>query len=456
MAQNGSTAEDPRRRRRRLVAGVVATALIAQANSAWAQPASPPETPEQSGQAGEEPSTDDASVRDDAPSAADEEGQARSIDRGAVREERERRRQQAARDWALVYEAARQMLVRGEYEKAERTFRALKQRAPTEAQRILAAEMERVADDANVRRTALPPPKAYPPPPDGEDKRTTDEITLLYATSFVYGVGTGAWFLLQTRPDSALTATIPFAAFSAAPVIALATVDGNWRLPRGLPHGIAAGLYVGLGEAAWAVGYQHAVARRLDPDRTTGLRWGPAESSSVLWIGSTMGGLVGGALATAVPVTPGRISYTASTSIWAGLLTGFTIGAVLPDNDQRAEHAYFAGGLGYNVGMLGGLMSAGSVSPSVSRVRLIDLSGVAGGLVVGGAYAALARGEGDRRTGLGLTAIGVASGLAAGWVLTSGMARDYPTGRGADPHTAFRPSISPVQGGAVVGVGGAF
>ena len=113
--------------------------------------------------------------------------------------------------------------------------------------------------------------------------RSTDELTLLYTSAFIYGVGTGSWFLLQTKPDSALTATIPFAGFTAAPVIAIATIDGYKKLPRGLPHAISAGLYLGLGEGIWLVGFQHGRSSRIEehyPDADSHVRWAPESTAT--------------------------------------------------------------------------------------------------------------------------------------------------------------------------------
>ena len=37
--------------------------------------------------------------------------------------------------------------------------------------------------------------------------------------------------------------------------IRLRKIDGYKKLPRGLPHAISAGLYLGLGEGIWLVGF---------------------------------------------------------------------------------------------------------------------------------------------------------------------------------------------------------
>ena len=352
--------------------------------------------------------------------------------------------------WNASYEAARKHFDNKEYATAADEFRALAASAVSDGDRRLAQEMERVS-------LSLIPPKE-PKPPDepvflGPKQRTRDEITLLYTSAFVYGAGTGAWFLLQTQPDTALTATLPFIGITATPVIALALIDGNHPLPHGMPHSITAGMYLGLGESIWATGYQHSRA-----DRTGARRWSADNVSTVLWGGATLGGITGGVVAAGLPTTPGRVSFAASATIWSGLLTAMTFGAALPDNAYRSEHALLAGGIAYNTGLLAGMTSAAYVSPTVTRVRLVDLSGVAGGFAAGGLYLALAN-HTDPRAALGLTAAGSAVGLAAGWLATAGMARELPSAASAAPPkpkqlVTVQPTIMPVAGGGVVGVGG--
>lgn len=353
--------------------------------------------------------------------------------------------------WSARYEVARKHLVDGEYRLAEGEFIGLAGDAPSEPERRLAIEMARIAaswaggQDASWRALE---PRTLTAPTLVRRVRTRDEITLLYATSFVYGVGTGSWFLLQAQPDSALTATLPFIGITAAPVFALALVDGNAPLPHGMPHAISAGMYIGLGESILLVTFQHSRAHR-----TGGRRWAPEDVSTVLWSGATLGGLAGGVLAAGLPTTPGRASFTASAAIWGGLITGFTAGAMIPESGHRTESALLTAGLGYNVGVLGGMLSAASVAPSTTRVRLIDLSGAGGALILGGGYAALAGGSGEPRTAMALTGGGAAAGLVAGWLATRGMAPDNSAG--PVPAVTVQPAITPMPGGAALGVVGA-
>jgi hypothetical protein len=118
------------------------------------------------------------------------------------------------------------------------------------------------------------------------------------------------------------------------------------------------------------------------------------------------------------------------------------------------------------------MLLAGSVSPSVARVRIVDLLGLAGAITSGGLYLAFA-GNIEPRIIEGLAAGGAALGLATGWLLTSGMQKQEPI---KDPSVVARsqrepnpPSATPtpttitatpmlrmVSGGATLGMGGAF
>jgi hypothetical protein len=356
-------------------------------------------------------------------------------------------------EWRKRYDAAREDLVDGRFRRAEVALRALAVEAESASDRALALEMARLATEYAERAEA----GGRAPPRPGRDIRTTDELTLLYASSFLYGVGTGTWFLLQVQPDSAITATLPFAALTAAPVIALATIDGYYKLPRGVPHSISSGLYLGLAQGAWLSAFQHARAERVkaESDPASDLRWSPESTATVLWASATTGAVLGGALGSSLVTTPGRVSFTASTALWSGTIVGLGTGAIHPDDERRSERAFLAGGVGLNAGIAAGLLFAGEVSPSVARVRLVDLLGVAGALTTTGVYLSLAS-DAEPRMAEGLAAAGAVAGLATGWLVTSGMPRESPSptqARSAMPLT-LQPSVRAVPGGATLGVGG--
>jgi hypothetical protein len=348
--------------------------------------------------------------------------------------------------WRQGYEAARARMVEGKWREAEGRFRALAASAPSDGQRSLAEEMARLADSYAIRAAEI---RAEPPA-----IRSTDELTLLYASSFLYGAGTGAWFLLQIEPDTALTATLPFAAITAAPILAVATIDGYRKLPRGVPHAISAGLFLGTGQGVWALGYQYARAARVrEADGRSAMRWQPESAATVLWGGATLGAVLGGALGSAVVTTPGRVSFVASTTMWSGALGGLTASALLPADQLRREHTFLIGGAGYNAGLLAGILGAGPISPSVARVRIVDLLGIAGGLATAGIYLSVAN-EVRPRTAEGLAVVGAAAGLASGWYVTRNMPKELP-GEAPPPVVVVNPAVTPVLGGATLGVSGA-
>ncbi|MCA9587401.1 MAG: hypothetical protein KC657_18870 [Myxococcales bacterium] len=354
------------------------------------------------------------------------------------------------REWRERYARAREDMMAGRFRDAQVQLRALASEAKSDQDRALALEMAKLAG-AWADRSDVPAPAPSQP---RASIRTSGELTMLYATSFLYGVGTGVWFLLQTQPESAATATLPFAALVATPIVAVATFDLVKKFPRGVPHALSAGMYLGLGQGIWVNGYASARARRVertDPD--TNLRWQPETVSSVLWAGATLGGVVGGALGSTLVTTPGRVSFVASTTLWSGVVTGLTATALSPRSPAGREASFLAGGVGYNAGIAGGLLFAGAVSPSVARVRLVDLSGVAGGLATTGFYLAFTR-DVDPRLASGLAALGASAGLAAGWLLTSGMPDERPWNERKPQGLQLQPHVAPVVGGATLGVGG--
>ncbi len=363
--------------------------------------------------------------------------------------------------WEERYDLAYSALTAGKLREASERFHELVRTARNERERVLAHELARLASERAEKGEAWAPPGPAAPPPAVVTAplraiRGNDELTLLYASSFLYGVGTGVWFLLETQPDSAITATLPFAALTAAPVIALATIDGIKPLPRGMPHAISAGLYLGLGESIFTIGRHQARAARLrEQYPASDAAYAPETVAAILWGGATLGATLGGALGAGLESTPGRVSFTASMTIWSGVLTGLTAGALLPDDERRRERAFTVGQVGYNAGLASGLLFAGRVSPSVARVRLGDLLAMATGLVATGTYLGFAR-DVDVRLAEGIAAGGLGTGLAAGWLLTRGMSDGSSSNAESTPRVSFEPKIVPVPAGAGLGVGGAF
>ncbi len=346
-----------------------------------------------------------------------------------------------AERWGLRYREARRELDAGNTGVAYEQFLRLVDEAVSESDRRLAREMAAVCR-AQLERT-------YGPriPLGGAPRiRTNEELSVLYATAFLYGLGTGAWFILQTRPSSVPAALGPFAGLTIASVGAVTVVDRYRPFEPGVPQSIAAGTFLGLGQAAWVVGFQQARAARIESSTGYRTAWEAPTVATVLWSGATGGAALGTMVGLARKPTPGRVSYTLSTGVWAGAIAAFGSGALLPDG-RRLETSLVIGGGAYNVGILTGLATGPLVSPSLTRVRLVDLGGVAGALLGAGTYL-VADGSAGQRGTFGASAIGATLGLGLAFWLTTGMTSD--DSRAAKLPGRLDYALVPIPGGAEV------
>ncbi len=346
--------------------------------------------------------------------------------------------------WRSRYAHAQSAVGAGRYAEALRELQAIEGDAPTREERLLAHELGFIAEarlNTDEREEQASP-----------DIRTSDEMSVLYASSFLYGLGTSSWVTLQLKPKTVAGAFLPFLVLTTAAVGGVSVADGYRPLRRGVPQSIAAGLYLGLGEGIWIVGYAQALADR-HPQKE---RWRAERISSVLWASSTLFGIGGGVVGALRMPTPGRVSYTSSTTLWGGLIAGFGASALVKDEARRGEISMLSAGVGYNAGLLGGLLTSPQVSPSVARVRFVDLGGLGGGLLGAGVYS-LADEQAAVPGLLGSMAIGSVAGLAATWWATSDMPKAFasdPGTPGKSTPAAFQPLLSPLKGGWLVGVSG--
>jgi hypothetical protein len=351
------------------------------------------------------------------------------------------------RSWHERYARARAALLNDDFAQAAREFSALADSAATTQDALLARELGDIARAQEQRSEPLDQPAL----------RTTDELMVLYTIGVFYGLGTAAWLALQLKPQSFGAAILPFAVLTPAAVGVVAWADDYRPLRHGIPHAIAAGMYLGFGEGLWLVGYQNAYASH-HPGAS---RWGSERVATALWATSTAGALAGTLVGALRRPTPGRVSFTASTTIWGGVLSAFAAKAIEPDKAERSQRAYLVGALGYNVGLVAGLLLGPSAAPSVARIRFTDLGGLFGALLGGGGYALVAKG-GDSRVGFGLAAIGGTLGLGITWWATSSMPPDrshdrlQPAIGGLEPRplASLRPTLTPIRGGLIAGVTG--
>lgn len=316
---------------------------------------------------------------------------------------------------------------------------------------------------ASAEAWAAPPPpaegapraaaEAPRPPPAEPPRRTTDELVVLYLNSAVYGLGTGSFIgALEGRqrfPDFNLAGL----AVAGLGVGGVALADGMGVLRYGMPEAIVSGMALGLGEGlTWSL-WQQAVA-------SEGNAWSTGTAAAVMWGTTTLGAVAGGVAGAYGLATPGRAGYVASTGLWSSAVFGLTaswIGNGGYGTDDRPGAIVAAVGL--NLGAATGVLTASEVSPSIARVRYLDLGGIAGGLV-GGLGAVLTAGQWAERGGGdvgvsmanlravgGVSALGSAVGLGVAWWATSGMAPDRGPAARAAGAVAVHPWWTPLPGG---------
>jgi len=351
--------------------------------------------------------------------------------------------------WLDRYTLARERLIAGDFGRARELFGELERTATSAADRAIASEFESVAagwasrDLAFIRRGDLGESQLSA---KAVGERTTDEIAVLYTNAVFYGIGSGGWLAVHTEPTSAAGAILPALGFAGAAVGAVALVDVNHPLRYGVPQSIVSGMYIGLEEGITWTLWNQARSYRAD-------QWEGKTVVDVIWVMSTAGALAGGVVGSVRGTTPGRASFVGSAALWTGLVGGLLVGAVSPKDDTQDDRALLAAAIGLNVGAIAGAVAAGPVSPSIARVRFLDLGGIGGGLVFGGLYLAAADRNPKTEGIMGATAVGAAVGLGAAWFATQGMPQDRlgPVDAASPGLTA---SVVPTSGGAMLAVRG--
>ncbi len=288
------------------------------------------------------------------------------------------------------------------------------------------------------------------------DRRSTDEIVTLYGTAALYGVGLGLSLAVLATPSSGSTSAaafiIPAIVGAGAGIGGVALADTFARFRYGQPQAIASGMLLGLSEGLLFDGW-HAI-------NTQGT-WGAQAYVGIGIATTTLGATLGGVFGAFVPMTPGRASWVSSAGLSSGGLVACVTGAIGANSIN--EGVLLAALVGENAGIVTGILTAGLVSPSISRVRLLDLGGLLGGLTIFGIYAAVASSTAgqtlDANASLGVTGLGIAAGLTTSWLLTRNMAPDRPNPNDKKPAEArldFHPMLYPMRGGASAGFAGMF
>jgi hypothetical protein len=361
--------------------------------------------------------------------------------------------------WLNRYTVARERLLAGDFGEARQLFADLVATATSGPDRSIALELERVAQSwasrelVLVRRIDLGESNVVA---KVAGERTSDEIAVLYTNAVIYGLGTGVWVDFLTEPDSLAGAILPALGLAGAAAGAVAAVDSSKRLRYGVPQSTVSGMYIGLQEGLVLMLWNQAHVYYAD-------EWSPKTAATVVWGMATAGAAAGAIVGTVGGTTPGRASFVGSAAMWSGLVTGMLVASATPDDDQRDDRALLAAAIGLNAGAVAGIVGAGPVSPSIARVRFLDLGGLAGGIAAGGLYLSAAGDESTAAGAMGLTALGIAGGLTTAWFATSGMPADRLSveipgaPRGAAPFLATATaSLAPAPGGATLALRAAF
>jgi dipeptide/tripeptide permease len=269
----------------------------------------------------------------------------------------------------------------------------------------------------------------------------------------VFGLGTGAWIDVYTEPRSAGGAILPALGLAGVATAGVAIADHHSPFKYGVPQSIVTGMYVGLYEGiSWSL-WNQARSTRRD-------QWEDKTVASVVWGSAAVGALTGGIVGTLRGTTPGRASYDGSAALWSSLVGGLLGAALSKDDDRADDNALLASAVALNAGALAGMLTASSVSPSIARVRFIDLGGIAGGLLFGGIYLAAADRKPEVSGFSGLTAVGIATGVGIAYFATAGMTPDRSPGETAQKKETFLGSLAgglaPTKGGGIATVSAMF
>jgi len=353
--------------------------------------------------------------------------------------------------WEAAYERGKAALATGSFPLAASILNDIVMRAPDPGLRARARELSQLASYwAYNRLVLMPAPNALPPVGKPlvpqPDKRSIDELAILYGNTIIWGTGFGVVVGFAAERGDAATFFLPAIGMSALGAGALAFMDvKHGPLPYGVPQSITSGMYMGIEAGIYLAAILEAEDVVNNEEKVIpGLLWGSA----------TAGALVGGLVGATVPMTPGRASFTSSGAIWGGLVTSLvTLGIV---DGKYASSPYVVGLIGATAGGVTTGLLASRVSPSIARVRFIDVGGFAGGLVFGGLYASLSDNM-DGQAFAFLTSAGIAAGLATTTWLTSDMDRDEPR-RGYVRKSELRmaPFMTPQPGGGTLGLSGSF
>jgi len=351
--------------------------------------------------------------------------------------------------WSAQYGEARAAMLAGRFAAAADKFAVLVETAPDAPSRFLATEMMSACRTWAAGGFVLTQPGSAPPTSLAplEDRRTTDEISILYTSAVLYGLYAGIVVDIWTDANSAGSAVAPILLLAGASAGVVGLLDHSVRLRYGVAQSMVSGLYIGIEEGiAWCLWHE-----AYSPHSS---EWGSKAVTTLVLATGTVGAAAGGIVGTVHGTTPGRASLMGSAAMWSGAVAGMFMGGVTGHSDT----ALLSSAIMLNVGAVAGVLAGAEVSPSIARVRFIDLGGLSGGLLLGGLYLAMQDRKASGRTLLTATSLGIAGGLVTGWLLTRNMETDEPRrGRELGFLDRLLPTVAPAANGAglVVGIASA-
>jgi hypothetical protein len=323
--------------------------------------------------------------------------------------------------WAAAFDEARGRLLAGEFDAARDALDALARTAPSPEQAAVARALTEVARHFAERGYALVLRKDLG---DGDlearavDRRTGAEIATLYIAATAYGLGTGAWLAVLVEPDSVAGVTMPLLIAGTAAPVSVYLIDTVRPLRYGTPTAVTNGLTLGLLQGGlWTAWYQ-AQADALD--EVSG-----KTAATLVWLPTTAGAVLGGVLGEHLGTTPGRAELVGAGSLFSAAFGGLVTLSIRPDGREADETALLSAALMANAGAVGGWILGTAWSPSIARVRYMQLGGLGGGVGAGLLYATFAAGRGgSARAFTATSALGLAGGLGLAAYLTRDLPRD--------------------------------
>lgn len=360
-------------------------------------------------------------------------------------------------NWDDRYAAAGRVLLDGDSSRAIDELTELVATAPTEPARRAAIEQLRLASERGRRDGRLPAPWSEPPPspnlkppetpsvPKGPRGRTVDELLVLGGSLAGYSVATGFWLdALDLKRNPSVGVPLLSVGFGGLAALGFAMLDRSDAFRYAVPQSIATGIDVGaaLGLAA-AVGAPSAGSSAAAYRRST----------TLVWSFATVGGVTGAIVGSVLPATPGRASWVGTTALVTGITIGGVAGAAVGKSSRSQLETFgVSAAIGGAVGLGVGFATTTLLSPSMARVRFIDLAWFSGGAISLGGCVASTKCTGS--AALASLAVGTSVGFLAGFFGTWGLAPEKLPRRETG---AFRlaPYVAPEANGVSIGLGGA-